>query len=345
MRRTLATALYALLFHAGVAAQDHTIIALSHSDFTAYELDPTTGKIINQFTATDQPHEGVVSPDGRTLFVAIPLNDPSVVILDTDTFEEKGKIESDYFHRTPETRQLGDQTITNTSALPHGVALNSKGTKLYVGVEWAEVPGLVVYDVTRGRVTEKIDLLLEGGHFFAVDHRTDKLYYPHRDDDRVVVLDTKTDDILKVIYVQGGPVGVDFTSSGEAWIHSDYDGSVTVIDMDKDEVVEVIDTGGRGPGRIAISPDGRFAASTRGETKNVAIIDVRSREVVAKVPLGGGPGFPLFSPDSRKLYVMNSREANIVVIDMESMEEEARYPVGVDPFGGTLRRLVEGSSR
>jgi YVTN family beta-propeller protein len=345
MRRTLAITLCALFFHAGVSAQDHTIIALSHSDFTAYEVDPMTGDILSQFTAMDQPHEGVVSPDGRNLFVAIPLNHPSVVILDTETFEEKGKVESRYFHRAPETRQLGDQTIINTSALPHGVALNSDGTKLYIGVEWAEVPGLVVYDVTRGRVTDKIELLLKGGHFFAVDHRTDKLYYPHRDDDRVVVLDTTTDDILKVIDVEGGPVGVDFTPDGEAWIHSDYDGSVTVIDMEKDEVVEVIDTGGSGPGRIAVSPDGRYAASTHGETKDVAIIDVQRRAVVAQVSLGGGPGFPLFSPDSQKLYVMNSQEADIVVIDLESMEEEARYPVGVDPFGGTLRHVVAGASR
>ena len=345
MRRTLATTLCALFFCVGVSAQDHTIIALSHSDFTAYEVDPTTGDILNQFTAADQPHEGVVSPDGRNLFVAIPLNHPSVVILDPQTFEEKGRIESPYFHRSPDIRPYGDQTITNTSALPHGVALNSDGTKLYIGVEWAEVPGLVVYDVTQGRVTNKIELLLEGGHFFAVDHRTDKLYYPHRDDDRVVVLDTTNDDILKIIDVEGGPVGVDFTPDGEAWIHSDYNGSVTVIDMEKDEVVQVIDTGGSGPGRIAVSPDGRYAASTRGETKDVAIIDVQRRAVVTRVSLGAGPGFPLFSPDSKKLYVMNSREADIVVIDLESMEEEARYPVGVDPFGGTLRHRVVGASR
>ena len=323
-------------------AQDHTIIALSHADFTAYELDPATGRIVNQFTAENQPHEGVVSPDGRTIFVVIPRDPPYITILDAASFEEKGRIESEYFHRPPEPGQPGSEATPNTSALPHGVALNRAGTKLYVGVEGSQVPGIVVYDVTGGVVSKKIDLLLEGGHFLAIDARTDKLYYPHRDDDRVVVIDTRTDEIVKIIDVPGGPVGVDFTPGGEAWVHSDYDGTVTVIDTSTDEVVATIDTGGQGAGRIAVSSDGRFAASTRNDTENVALIDIGKRQVTGHVALGPGPGFPLFAPDGRKLYVMNSRGGDVAIIDLSgdgTGQVEARYPVGVNPFGGTLRHL------
>ncbi len=60
-----------------------------------------------------------------------------------------------------------------------------------------------------------------------------------------------------------------------------------------------------GAGRIAVSPDGRYAASTRGGSKDVAIIDTRTREIAAQVNVGG-LGFPLFSPDGMKLYVMTS---------------------------------------
>ena len=323
-------------------AQDHTIIALSHADFTAYELDPATGRIVNQFTAENQPHEGAVSPDGRTIFVVIPRDPPYIAILDAASFEERGRIESEYFHRPPEPVQPGSEATPNTSALPHGIALNRAGSKLYVGVEGSEVPGIVVYDVAGGVVSRKIDLLLEGGHFLAIDPRTDKLYYPHRDDDRVVVIDTSTDEIVKIIDVPGGPVGVDFTPGGEAWVHSDYDGTVTVIDTSVDEVVATIDTGGQGAGRIAVSPDGRFAASTRNDTENVAIIDIEKREVTGHVALGPGPGFPLFAPDGLKLYVMNSRGGDVAIVEVSgdgAGHVEARYPVGVNPFGGTLRHL------
>jgi YVTN family beta-propeller protein len=322
-----------------LTAQDHTIVALSHSDFTAYEIDPESGEIVGRFVAEDQPHESVISPDGRTVFVAIPLT-PYVAILDGETFEQIGRIDSEFFHRAPEEIEMGGETRINTSALPHGVALNRDGSKLYVGVEWADVPGLVVVDVASREVTGKIDLVLEGGHFIAVDPRTDKLYSPHRGDDRVIVLDTRTDEIVKIIPVQGGPVGVDFRE-GEAWIHSDGDGSVTVIDTYADEVVAVIQTEGRGAGRMAVSPDGRFAASTHRETEDVAIIDTQSRAVIATVDVGAGPGFPLFSPASDRLYVMNSGEGDVAVIDLASMEVVARHAVGVNPFGGSIRRLPE----
>ena len=93
----------------------------------------------------------------------------------------------------------------NSSAAPHGIAITEDGSKVYVGLENADVPGVVVIDARGGKVLRKIDLLLQGGHYLAIQPGTGKLYYPHRDDDRVVVLDTKTDRVLKVVPVKGGP--------------------------------------------------------------------------------------------------------------------------------------------
>jgi len=83
MRRTFITLCVALL-PAAAAAQSHTIVALSHTDHTAYEIDPVTGQHLHTFKAAEQPHEGVASPDGRTYYAAIP-NGPHVVVLDATT--------------------------------------------------------------------------------------------------------------------------------------------------------------------------------------------------------------------------------------------------------------------
>lgn len=322
---------------AHVQAQDHTIIALSHSDHTVYELAGDGGRILHRFTAQDQPHEAIVSPDGATIFTAVPAAG-HVVILNASDFSVKGMIETPYFRRAD-----------GESAFPHGIAITSDGGKVYVGTERADIPGIVVYDVRAGRVTGKIDVMLEGGHFLAIDQRTDQLYYPMRTDNRVLVIDTRTDRVEKIIPVEGGPVGVAFTPNGEAWVHSDYDGSVTVIDTRTGEVVARLENTGTGAGRIAVSPDGRFAASTRGTSADVAIIDTRAREVVARVPVGG-LGFPLFSPDGSKLYVMTARAyagtppnvvteagGGVTVIDVASRRAVARHPAGVNPFGGDIR--------
>jgi len=321
-------------------AQDHTLVVLSHSNHTVYEVDPATGKVLHEFVAPNQPHEAAITKDGGTVFASIP-QDGFVEILDGKTFKEKGRIESDYFKRTPQPgragRNGGPPGPPNTSASPHGMAMNNEGTKLYIGTENADISGVIVYDIKAGKVAKKIELLLEGGHYLAIQPGTDKLYYPHRTDNRVVVIDTKTDRILKIIPVAGGPVGVAFAPNGEVWFHEDGDGSVTVVDSKKDEVVKVIQTGGKGAGRMAVSPDGRFAASPHSESQDVAIIDAANKTMIATLKIGKGPGFPMFSPDSRKLYVEESGNGDLVVIDLKTMAIAARYKIGTDPFGGAIK--------
>src|SRR6516162_9211841 len=83
-------------------AQTHTLIVLGHNDHSVNEVDTTTGKVLHKFQAVDQPHEAAVSPDGKTIYAAVP-SAAHVVILDAATFKEKGKIESPFFHgRTPQ---------------------------------------------------------------------------------------------------------------------------------------------------------------------------------------------------------------------------------------------------
>ncbi len=318
---------------------DHTLILLSHSNHTIYEVDPTNGRVLHEFVAPDQAHEAAITADGRTIFASVPQA-AFVEIIDGATFTEKGRIETDYFKRSPQRRPGrtgGPPAAPNTSASPHGMALNNDGSKLYIGTENADVSGVVVYDVKAGRVLKKIDLLLEGGHYLQIQPGTDKLYYPHRTDNRVVVIDTKTDRVSKIIPVAGGPVGVAFAPNGEVWLHEDGDGSVTVVDSKTDEVTKVIQTGGKGAGRMAVSPDGRYAASPHSTSEDVAIIDAVNKTVLSTVKIGKGPGFPMFSPDSAKLYVMESGMGDFVVIDLKTMSVAARYKIGVDPFGGGVK--------
>ncbi|MGE0815268.1 MAG: DUF5074 domain-containing protein [Vicinamibacterales bacterium] len=331
MTQTLAMVCLACLLPAVAAAQSHTVVVLSHTDHTVYELDPASGRILHSFKAAEQPHEGIASPDGGTYYVAVP-NGPHVVVLDAKTFTPKTVIESPYF----------TSSKPNGSASPHGSALTTDGGKLYVGLENADVPAIVVIDTKTNTVSKKIDVLLRGGHFLAIQPKTDKLYYPMRDDNRVVVLDTKTDRVVKIIPVEGGPVGVGFAPNGEVWIHDDGDGAVHVIDSAKDEVVHTLKDLGKGAGRMAVSADGRFAASTHGGTQDVALIDARTRQLLARIPIGKGPGFPLFSPDGSKLYVMNYGESDVAVIDTASAKVVARHKVGATPFGGSLRMTGGG---
>jgi DNA-binding beta-propeller fold protein YncE len=327
---------------APLSAQDYTIVAMSHTSNGIHDIDPATGTILQEYRVPGEwfgePHEGAISPDGKTVYASIPYK-KQVIVLDGATFKPIKIIESEFFSRPLETRsfvRVGQRETT--SGDPHGLALNNDATKLYITLEFAELPGIAVYDVKAGKVTKKIDTVV-AGNYLQVQPRTDKLYFPTRDD-RVLVIDTKTDRILQSIRVQGSPNGVDFAPNGEVWVNANRDGSVSVIDSATDKVVKVVQTKGKGSGRIAVSPDGRLVASTYSNTGDVHIIDATTREVVAVLPVStGGQGFPLFSPDSTTLFMMNEGPGELSVYDMKSMKEiPRRTPIGGASFGGGLRK-------
>ena len=78
----------------------HTLVVLSHSNHTVYEIEPETGAVVHEFVAPDQPHEAAISPDGGTVFASVPAAS-FVAILDAKTFKEKGRIETEFFKRPP----------------------------------------------------------------------------------------------------------------------------------------------------------------------------------------------------------------------------------------------------
>jgi YVTN family beta-propeller protein len=345
MLKTFAAAALAAaaLAPAPAVAQAYTVIAVCHTENKVAEIDPVTGSTLHTFIVpgewVGETHEGAITADGTTMYVSTPYQ-KQVLILDLTTFKQKGVIESPYFSRPSEVRsfvRIGKRQTT--SADPHGVALNGDETKLYVSVEFADPPGVVAVDLKSGK-TSKIDTTVAGNYLW-VQPRTNKLYFPTRDN-QVVVIDTRTDKVLRTIPVQGQPNGVDFSPNGDVWINGDRDGSITVIDSKTDTIVKVLQPRSKGPGRIAASPDGRFVAATHGP--DVSIVDVATREIVAELrfsPNDTGHGFPLFSPDSRTLHVMNELSNDMATFDLRTMKEAGRrIPVGGASFGGGIRRLA-----
>ena len=74
------------------------------------------------------------------------------------------------------------------------------------------------------------------------------------------------------------------------------------------------------PHMVMMSPDGRYVV-TGGQRSNIAyIIDSRTLELVAKIPVGFAPEHLAFSPDGRWYYQGNPEGDSITVIDMQSLK-------------------------
>ncbi|MEN3028185.1 MAG: cytochrome D1 domain-containing protein [Aquificaceae bacterium] len=86
------------------------------------------------------------------------------------------------------------------------------------------------------------------------------------------------------------------------------DGKVAVIDPVKDEVIKVIETGGRGGTLGSVSKDGRFlyVANNAPDNRTLSVIDTQRLELVRNLETGSRPKHPVVSPDGALVAVNHS---------------------------------------
>ena len=349
------------------AAEDHSVILLSQSDRTVYDIDPATGKVINQVQLGGAPTDAVFSWDEQSLFVSVP-DQGYISIVDLRTFKEAAQLAKPEF-----------KSISSFAGRLDALATTPDYQKLYVSV-----PGglevfnqqLLVYNPEYKQPEQKISLPGKDGQHMLVHGPSNKLYYAFRKDNQVAVIDTKTDKVLKIIPVKGGPMDVTFFFGGEAWVTA-ADGSISIIDTSKDEVVKTIETGGKGDSRITVAPDQRYIAATHDGSGTVSILQPVTKEVLATLNIGSEPMSPVFAPNgggvyrgyragennsqypsTNQLYV--AAPSGIAIVDLDKMTVSGHQEVGkgntaalihytfpdafVPPREGTSTRILETDS-
>lgn len=317
---------------AQASAEDHSVIFLSQADRTLYDMEPASGKVINQFQFEGVPTSAVFSWDEQWLFVSVP-DQGYISLINLHSFKEGMRLTKPEFKHTP-----------STVGVVGALATTPDYQKLYVSV-----PGglevfnqkLLVDNPEYKQPEEKISLPGKDGQYMLVQGTTNKLYYAFRRDNQVAVIDTNTDKVFKMMSVRGGPTDVTFFVGGEAWVTAS-DGSVSVIDTNKDEVVKTIETGGKGDGRICVAPDLRFIAATHDAT--VSILQPVTKEVMGTLNIGEGPLSAAFAPAGAGVYHGYNEVANnpltptsqlyvagrsgVSIVDLEKMTISTHQDVG-----------------
>ncbi|MFN2643545.1 MAG: hypothetical protein ABR570_01010, partial [Burkholderiales bacterium] len=85
------------------------------------------------------------------------------------------------------------------------------------------------------------------------------------------------------------------------------------------------------------SPDGARVYVSNGRDATVSIIESRTNEVLATVPVGRRPWNMALTGDGAKLYVANGRSNSVSVIDTRQLKSVAEIPVGELPWGVAIR--------
>ncbi|MBP6676518.1 MAG: hypothetical protein KA185_14645, partial [Vitreoscilla sp.] len=99
-------------------------------------------------------------------------------------------------------------------------------------------------------------------------------------------------------------------AQGVAWVSSEKDNALTLIDMDKLSVIGSVKTCKR-PRHLRLAPGGKTLMTACGDSHQADIIDVASRKSVGKLPLGEDPEAFDLSPDGKTLYVSNEEDGEL----------------------------------
>ncbi|MCA0174966.1 MAG: PQQ-dependent catabolism-associated beta-propeller protein [Proteobacteria bacterium] len=121
-------------------------------------------------------------------------------------------------------------------------------------------------------------------------------------------------------------------AQGVAWVTSEKDDAITLIDMDKLAVIGVVPTCKR-PRHIAVLPGGKRLMTACGDSHQGDVIDIATRKSVARVPMGDDPEAFSLSPDGKLMYVSSEEEGELLVLEAATGKQVRAVKVGEEPEG------------
>jgi YVTN family beta-propeller protein len=294
------------------------LLVLNKEDATLAIVDPISGSLLGRVPTGFQPHELVVSTDGRLAFASNYGNGPqpghTISMIDLASKKELRRIDVSPLSR------------------PHGLAFANG--KLYFTAEADKK--IARYDP----IADQIDWQYDTGQ------GTTHMVLP-TNDGRTIFTSNITGDSVSaiqqgagggwtqtVIAVGKGPEGIDLSPDGrEVWSAHSRDGGVSIIDVASKKVVQTIALGTKRSNRIKLTPDGKFALVSDLEAGELVVLDARTRKEIGRIPLGRMPEGILIPAAGSVAYVAVNGDNHVAVIDLASWQVTKKISTGTGPDG------------
>jgi len=137
--------------------------------------------------------------------------------------------------------------------------------------------------------------------------------------------------------VPANPRGMRFSpDSRQLYVASEQAHTLSLLDVERRELIRSVPTGGERPVDIAIcSSIGRLFVS-HGRSEDVRVFETATLKPLAAIPVGPRAWWLALTPDGRFLYVTVGRANEVVMIDTRSNSVAARIPAGSLPWGVAL---------
>ncbi|BDO61058.1 YncE family protein [Escherichia coli] len=255
-----------------------------------YRLDPVTLEVTQAIHNDLKPFGATINNTTQTLWFGNTVNS-AVTAIDAKTGEVKGRLVLDDRKRTEEVRPLqprelvaDDATntvyisgigkesviwvvdgeniklktaIQNTGKMSTGLALDSKGKRLYTTNADGE---LITIDTADNKILSRNKLLDDGKeHFFiniSLDTARQRAFITDSKAAEVLVVDTRNGNILAKVAAPESLAVLFNPARNEAYVTHRQAGKVSVIDAKSYKVVKTFDTPTH-PNSLALSADGK----------------------------------------------------------------------------------------
>jgi YVTN family beta-propeller protein len=300
-------------------------------------VDPAKGEIVARVPVGKRPRGIKISPDGKTLYVALsgsprggPGVDESKLPPGDRTADGIGVVDL-RTHKLVKTLTSGQD--------PEAFDVSRDGKTLYVSNE--ETAEMSILDLRTGKILERVPVGQEPeGVTISPDGKT--VYVTSEADGIVAAVRTKKPEVLARIPTGPRPRSVAFARDGKtAFVTNENGAQLTVLDPVKNVAVGTIKVVaqaktvlGPRPMGTALSPDGKTLYVSCGRGESVAIVDVATRQVAHLIDgVGARPWGIGVSHDGKTLYTANGPSNDVSVIDVATGKVTSRIKVGGLPWG------------
>jgi len=320
-----------------------SLLVLSKQAHLLNVVDASSLKVIARVPVGNDPHEVITSDDGSTAFVSNygfgAYNTLTVVDLRTD--------------KPLRTVDLGPLRG------PHGLAF-AQG-KVWFTSEVAKA--IARYDPA----TNKVDWILGTGqnriHMIYVSRDAQRIVTTNVNSGTVSIIEQEaarmpgpppgargpqgvppppppsgprsaahTDWNQTVVRVGNGSEGFDVSpDEKEIWVANAKDGTISIINFQERKVVQTLAANLPGANRLKFTPDGKRVLVSSGPI--LAVLDVSTRKVIKRIPIGHGSGGVLVQPDGARAFVACAPDNYVAVIDLKSLTVTGHIQVDAGPDG------------
>jgi YVTN family beta-propeller protein len=283
---------------ASASAAQLAVVGERDTDHVSF-VNAATNKLVGgPVEAGDGPTSVAITPDGKYAYVT-DSGDESVSVIETGL-------------------RRNVATIEKVGKFPFGIAITPDGKYAYVTDRVGNEVAVISTQTKKVVKSLKVGVEPTG---VAISPTGKFAYVANYVDHDVDVINTEMMTVVsgEPIEVGKGPIGIEFTPAGTAYVVDQLGKEVSAINAATGKVTEIPLSEETGePRGIAISPDGTEAYVVGLGTGPISVINTGTNKLTREVKVEGKPQEVAFAANGKTVYVTESEPHQVQTINVET---------------------------